>query len=264
MLDIQYIYNVNKTTLPMSKDVLINCINNAPVFGYIHCPYRELINKINEINSATQVSVTKNPQEIFAATNNVEAAPEVVLKVEGQKNNNDAYADTVLRNNNIDTWTDFSTYSKEFRSEILHIKELCFKKFLWNYEHIHNWFLSGNIQLDITDEYKLAKDWELFKDDVANTPDLDSYISSCDETAKKKFVNALIQNAKKVIMKHRVEFMTHVEVSDKNEVSITLNNPIISKILIVNNKYNQCKKEFPMLNVVSISPRNFNMIGILS
>lgn len=264
MLDIQYIYNVNKTTLPMSKEVLINCINNTPVFGYIHCTYSELISKINEINSATQISVTKNPQEIFAATNNVEAVPEVVFKIEGQKVNNDAYANTVLMNNDNDTWTDFSTYSKEFRADILNIKELCFKKYLWNYENIHNWFLSGDIQLDTATEYALSKDWEMFKNDVANTIDLDSYISSCNETDKKNFVKTLITNAKKIIMKYRVEFMTHVEETDKNEIKIDLLNPIINKIIITSSKYNQCKKEFPMLNVMSISQRNFNMIGILT
>lgn len=264
MLDIQYIYNVNKTTLPMSKEVLLNCINNTPMFGYIHCTYNELISKIREINSSTQISVTKNPQEIFNATNNVEASPEVVFKIEGQKVSNDAYVNTVLQDNSIDTWTDFSTYSKEFREEILYIKELCFKKFLWNYENIHNWFLSGDIQLDTAIEYALAKDWNMFKTDVANTVDLDSFISSCNETDKKNFVNTLINNAKKIIMKYRVEFMTHVENNDKTETKITINNPIINKIIIVSSKYNQCKKEFPMLNVMSISQRNFNMIGILA
>lgn len=263
MLDIQFIYNVNKTTLPMSKEVLLDCINNSPIFGYIHCQYNEIVSKIAEINSASEILVTKNPQEIYNATmNNVEAVPEVVFKVEGQKSSNDAYADVVLRSNDNYTWTDFSTYSKEFREEILYIKELCFKKFLWNYANIHNWFLSGNIQLDTATEYRLTNDWKLFKDEVANTPDLDSFIACCEEEEKRKFVNTLINNAKRVILKYRVEFMRHVETNDRKEQKITLTNPIINKIIVTSNKYNQCKKEFPMLRVVSISQRNFNLIGI--
>lgn len=265
MLDIQYIYNTNKTTLPMNKEVLVSCINNLPIFGYVYCTYNDLVSKINEINAASEISVTKNPQEIFQKTTvNVEEMPEVIFKLEGQKINNDAYLNTVLRSNENDDWTDFSTYSKEFRDAIIHIKTLCFKKFLWNYDNIHNWFLSGDIQLDSSSEYILSNEWDTFVSDVMNTEDLQSFISCCSETDKQKYINVLRNNAKKIITKFKVEFMTHVDNTDRVEPFVTIHNPVINKIMVLSGKYSRCKKEFPMLNVVSISQRNFNMIGIWS
>ena len=265
MLDIQYIYNITKTTVPTSKEVLIDCINNAPTFGYIFCTYSELISKITEINSVTEISVTKNPEQIYQLTSmDVEAIPEVVFKVEGLKVDNDAYLNTVIRNNDTENWTDFSTYSKEFRQAILHIKELCFKKFLWNYENIHNWFLSGDIQLGTDSETQLSNDWESFKTDVIGTEDLSSFISSCAETDKQNYISTLRRNTQKIITRFKSEFMTHVDYADVVTETLTLHNPVISKIFVLSSKYSQCKKEFPMLNVISISQRNFGLIGIMN
>ena len=263
MNDIQYIYSINKTTLPISKEVILDCINNAPVFGYIYCKYNQLISKIKEINLAPSISVTKNPEKIFTDINNPEETPEVIFKIEGQKLNNDPYIDTVIKNNDIDSWTDFTTYSKEMRTEILELKEKLFKKFLWNYENIHNWFLSGNIQLGNSMELQYAKDWNIFRNEVVDTEDLDSYIQACDDIAKENYKKFLIKNTKNLLKKHRVELMLHVDVADKNEETMTLNKPIINKIFLISNKYNQCRNEFPRLKVVGLSQRNFNMIGII-
>ncbi len=264
MLDIKYIYNINKTTLPMDRKTLSDCITVAPIYGFIHCPFDSIIDTVNKINSAKEITVTKNTEEIFNTTNAVETTPEVVFKVEGIKKSADTYLDTVLSTNDIETWTDFSTYSKEFRSDILRLKELCFKKFLWNYDNIHAWFQSSNVQLNASEEYRLTNDWEQFKQDIANTDDLESFIGACSDKGKQDFVNTLIHNTKKILNKHKVEFMLHVSENDRTEKTIVLENPIINQIFVVSSKYSDCRKNFPYLHVTSISQRNFNMIGILT
>lgn len=263
MLDIKYIYNIQKTTLPMDRDTLLGCINNSPIFGYIYCRYDELLNYVKRINSASEIDLTKNPNKIFNDINDPEGTPEVVFKIEGYKKNNDPYINTVLKTNDMETWTNFSTYSTFMRSDIMDMKEKLFKKFIWNYENIHNWFLSGDIKLSSNVEIEYTKNWEQFKEDVVNTTDLESFINSCGENDKENYKKFLIKNAKKLLKKYKYEIMKRVDVADKSQEVTSLENPTINKIFIVSNKYNQCKAEFPKLNVLSLSARNFNLVGII-
>ena len=263
MQDIKYIYNIQKTTLPMDRDTLLDCINNSPIFGYIYCRYDELLNYIKRINSASEIDLSKNPNKIFSEINDPEGTPEVVFKIEGYKKNNDHYIDTVLKNNDMETWTDFSTYSSFMKEEILNMKEKLFKKILWKYENIHYWFLSGDIKLSSNVEAEYAKNWESFRDDVVNTEDLESFIHSCSENDKENYKKFLIKNAKKLLVKYKYELMKRVDVADKKQEVTSLEKPIINKIFIVSNKYTQCKNDFPNLNVLSLSTRNFNLVGII-
>lgn len=264
MLDIKYIYNISRTTLPMDKETLESCIVLGPTFGYVHCSYDDLVHTVDTINIAKELTVTRNANKIFDLATDIESTPEVIFKVEGIRTNSDSFTDTVLSTNELETWTDFSTYSNEFKEDIRRLKELCFKKLLWTYENIHGWFLENNIQLGTSIEYGLASDWEKFKADVALTEDLESFVAACREEDKQKYVTALIRNGKKVLEKHKVEYMLHVTENDNVESEIVLRNPIINRIFVVSSKAPQCKKEFPGLRVTSISQRNFGLIGIMT
>ena len=47
MLDSRFIYDVDATTLPLSKDLLKSCINSKPIFSFVLCKYENLITTIN-------------------------------------------------------------------------------------------------------------------------------------------------------------------------------------------------------------------------
>lgn len=262
MLDIQYIYDITKTTLPMTKDVLHSCLNAAPMCGYVFCKYEDLITNVNKVNKVTEIDVTLNGENIYNLVNDPNSGADAIIKVEGIRKSNDSFTDTILQSNGNETWTDFSTYSEFMRDEILDVKEKIFKKVFWSFDNIQNWFLQGNVKLNTSMMASYAKDWELFKSDVVATKDLSSFINACSDEAREKYTGILIQQTKKLLIKYKKELSDHFEANNKNEVTITLVKPVINRIYVLSSNYARCKKEWPGLDVVSVSQRNFDMMGV--
>ena len=65
MLDSRFIYDVDATTLPLSKDLLKSCIDSKPIFSFVLCKYENLITTINTINRSPEISGTLNGNVLF-------------------------------------------------------------------------------------------------------------------------------------------------------------------------------------------------------
>lgn len=262
MLDIQYIYDITKTTLPMSKDVMQGCLNAAPMCGYVFCKYEELIKNINNINKVSEIDVTLNYENIYQLINDPNSNADAIVKVEGIRKSNDSFTNTILQSKGNETWTDFSTYSEFLRDEILDMKEKIFKKVFWTYDNIQNWFLHGGVKLNTSMMGTYARDWDLFKSDIAGTKDLDSFINACSKESRQKYTGMLLAQSKNLLMKYKKEIKDHFEANNKAEMTVTLVKPVINKIYVLSSNYTRCKKEWPGLDVVSVSKKNFDMMGV--
>ena len=261
MLDGKYIFDVTKTTLPITKEVIDSCLSTSPSFGYVFTNYENLITKLNEINKAKEIQVSLNIETIFQSINDPNTNTDVLIKIEGIKTDNNQFINTIVNSENDKSWTDFTTYSNFMKDDIVDIKTKIFKKFIWNYENVKNWFMNNDIKLQMYMMNEYSEKWDMFFKDVINTTDLITFINSCSDESKNKYINCLIKNTKKLLDKYKDEVIEHLLTSDHKEDFITLKNPIISKIYIVSNLYNRCKKEWPALNVISLSQRNFNTLG---
>lgn len=262
MLDIKYIYDITKTTLPMSKEVLHSCLSYTPMCGYVFCKYEDLISTINKINKVSEIDVTLNYENIYQKINDPNTNADVIIKVEGIRKTNDSFSNVVLQSKGNESWTDFSTYSEYFRDEVLDIKERLFKKIFWTFENIQNWFLQSSVKLQTNMIATYAIDWDLFKSDVITTKDLNGFINACSDEARNKYTDILTQQTKKLLLKYKSELRAHFEENNRTELEVTLVKPVVNTIYVLSSNYNRCKKEWPGLDVISVSKKNFDMMGV--
>lgn len=262
MLDSRFIYDVDATTLPLSKELLKSCINSKPLYAYVLCKYEDLITTINTINHAEEINGTLNGQMLFDSINSPVTSFDCVIKIEGLKKSDDNYLDHVIRSNDDCTWTDFRTYSKALRKEICGLKSTIFRKSLWNRDSIDTWFSVNKI--DLPDEVKnsLATDWELFLDTVLRSSDRDSYISSCSDDSKKLYADLINKNAKNLFDRYRVELMAHAQQQNKNDETVVVIKPVVSKIYIMSNNYAKCQRDWPTLRVSPLNKKNLETLGL--
>ena len=262
MLDSRFIYDVDATTLPLSKDLLKTCLNSKPIFSYVLCKYEDLITTINTINHAEEINGTLNGQTLFDSINSPLTSFDCVIKIEGIKKSDDNYLDHVLRSNDSCTWTDFRTYSNELRKEIRGLKETVFKKALWSQDAIDTWFQVAGIQLPDYIRTSLGSDWKLFLDTVIRSTDRDAYISSCTDESKKLYSDLILKNAKALLNRYRVELMSHVNQQNKNDDTVIVTKPVVSKIYILSNKYSKCQNDWPTLRVSPLNKKNLETLGL--
>lgn len=263
MLDVNYIYDITKTTLPMSKEILTSCLDSVPVFGYKHCKYENLIKNINEINSSTELRVSRNPDKLFAEYNDPTMAPDVIFRVEGVKQSEDEYVQRVLRANDYESWTDFTTYSIELRDDIKDLKERIFRSVLWSIDNVNNWIDSLGIALLASNKQKYLSSWNDFKNDVLLSNDLSKYVQACSSDDRQLYIHKLMNGARNLLCKYKDEVMAHLNKANTDVAEITLSNPVIDEIFILSNKAQLCKKEHPLIKFTSLSQRNFNLIGTM-
>ena len=144
MVNFSELFNVNATTLPMDKKSLSSMMNRATLVGYYQCAYSSLISTLKMIQSAPELSVSLNPQWLWNNANNPTNKLECIIQIEGMQTYSE-FVDKVVKNDDSNEWTDFLTYSPEFRDEIKDLKTRAFKKFLWNYDNINNWINYNNV-----------------------------------------------------------------------------------------------------------------------
>lgn len=262
MLDSRFIYDVDATTLPLSKELLKSCINSKPIFSFVLCKYEDLITTINTINHAQEINGTLNGQTLFDSVNSPLTSFDCVIKIEGLKKSEDNYLDHVLQSRDECSWTDFKTYSKELRSEIRGLKETVFRKALWNQDTIDTWFDVTNIQLPDSVRTSLGSDWKLFLDTVVRSSDRDSYISSCSDDSKKLYTDLIYKNAKPLLDRYRVELMAHATQQNKNDDTVVVTKPVVSKIYIMSNNYAKCQRDWPTLRVSALNKKNLETLGL--
>lgn len=262
MLDSRFIYDVDATTLPLSKELLKSCINSKPIYCFILCKYEDLITTINTINYAEEIDGTLNGQMLFDSINSPVTSFDCVVKIEGLKKGYDSYLDHVLKSNEDCSWTDFRTYSKEFRKEITGLKETIFRKALWNQDTIDSWFEVNGIELPDSIRTSLGSDWNLFLDTVIRSTDRDSYVSSCSDDAKKLYIDLIYKNSKQLLDRYRVEVMSHVNQKDKSDETVTVTKPIVSKIYIMSNNYAKCQRDWPTLRVSPLNKKSLETLGL--
>jgi len=262
MLDSSFIYDVNATTLPLSRDLLSSCIDSKPIHSFVLCKYDKLITTINTINRADEISGTLNGEVLFSNINSPETSYDCVIKIEGLKKSDDSYLDTVLKTNDGFTWTDFRTYSRELRSEIRGLKETLFKKSLWTRDNLDTWFASSTMELPEQSIAKLYDDWDTFKRSVVMSEDRDSFISSCSDDSKKLYIDLIYKNAVGLLTRYKVEVMAHVRQKNKSDATVTVKKPVVSKVYIMSNLLSKCQKEWPTLRVSALSRKGLESLGL--
>lgn len=261
MLDSRFIYDVDATTLPLSKELLKSCLNSKPIFSYVLCKYEDLITTINTINHSNEIQSTLNGQTLFDSVNSPLTSFDCVIKIEGLKTE-DNYLDHVVRSKDDCTWTDFKTYSTALRKEICGLKAAVFQKSLWNQENIDTWFNISDIQLPDSVRISLGTDWKLFLDTVIRSSDRDSFVSSCPDDARKLYTDLIYKNAKTLLDRYRVELMAHAQQQNKNDDVVTVSKPVVSKIYIISNKYSKCQHDWPTLRVSPLNKKNLETLGL--
>ena len=116
-------------------------------------------------------------------------------------------------------------------------KTTLFQKALWSQEAIDTWFEVTGMQLPDSVRTSLGTDWKLFLDTVIRSSDRDSYISSCTDEAKKLYTDLIYKNAKNLLDRYRVELMAHATQQNKNDDTVKVTKPVVSKIYIMSNNY---------------------------
>jgi hypothetical protein len=226
------------------------------------CKYEDLITTINTINHADEINSTLNGQTLFDSINSPVTSYDCVIKIEGLKKTEDNYLDHVIQSRDNCTWTDFKTYSKALRNEIRGLKETVFRKALWSQDAIDTWFQVSGIELPDSIRTSLGTDWDLFLDTVIRSSDRDSYISSCSDEAKKTFTDLIYKNAKTLFDRYRVEIMAHAAQQNKNDETVVILKPVVSKIYISSNNYAKCQSDWPTLRVSPLNKKNLETLGL--
>ena len=261
MLNYSEVFNIEKTTLPVSKSDLQGILSKKSFMGFVQCPYNRLVDTLKEICEAEQYEITVNPEAMYANGNNPFHHADCVIKVEGLRSF-DEFADKVVSNEDSKEWTDFVTYSETFKDEIKALKVQVIQKCLWNAQNISNWFSDNNFSLPPAKKEQLTTDWEAFKNNVLLTGDLYSFIDSCDEGELQKAASILRKNLVKKLEKYRSELDRHVNNNTKREEKIIVKNPVINRIFIVSNYARQCEKDWPKINFTSLDRRSFETLSL--
>lgn len=263
MLDSRYIYDTDETTLPLSKELLRSCIDSKPIFSFILCKYEDLIKSINTINHADEIEGTMNCQMLFDSVNSPETNFDCVIKIEGLKKSEDNYIEHVLQSRDDCTWTDFKTYSREMKREIRGMKIELFKRALWNDENLESWVNSSDLaDLPQSTRDTLTSDWNVFLNSVIRSKDLEKFISCCTEDSKKLYRDLIYKNSNNLLNRYKVEIMAHATQKNKDDQTVLIKKPVVSKIYISSNNYAKCQKEWPTLRVSSLNKKNLETLGL--
>ena len=97
MVNFSELFNVNATTLPMDKKSLSSMMNRATLVGYYQCAYSSLISTLKMIQSASELSVSLNPQWLWNNANNPTNKLECIIQIEGMQTYSE-FIDKVVKN----------------------------------------------------------------------------------------------------------------------------------------------------------------------
>lgn len=261
MLSYIDIFDVKKTSLPISKEKLSSILSRKTVMGYVQCQYSNLIQTLKDICEAGEYTVSLNPNEMFNQTNNPFDRAECFIQVEGTSLN-DEFINHVINGEDDDSYMNFMTYSETFKDEIATLKLKVIKKYLWNEHNISNWFNDCDIQLPYSSKNEILNNFESFTKNVILSNDFERFIDSCDDGSKNKALETLTYNLIQKIEKYRPEIEHHVENTSKRVTEVALKNPIINRIFILSSFARQCEKEWPKIRFTALDKRSFESLGL--
>ena len=261
MLSYSEIFNIQKTTLPLSKKELEGVLAKSVFSGYVQCPYSVLVQTLKNIAVADIYQCSINPNEIYQGNNNPFERAECIIQIEGTRYYEE-FINRVITAEDSKEWTDFITYSETFKSELKTLKEQIIKKYLWNRQNINNWCTEKYVPLLGEDKEKLCTDWDNFKARVLLTKDLYGFIECCNEADLNKATRDLSYNLCKKLNKYKPELMNHIMNNSKRETMITVKKPIVKRIFIISSYARQCEKDWPIIKFTQLDKRRFDSLGI--
>jgi DNA-binding ferritin-like protein (Dps family) len=261
MLSYQEIFNIQRTTLPLSKKELENVLTKSVFTGYVQCSYSVLVQTLKELATAESCKCTINPDVMYQNTNNPFLKADCIIQVEGTRYYEE-FINRVISNEDSKEWTDFVTYSETFKDELRVLKCQIIAKYLWNHMNLNNWYEEKNVSLLGDTKAMMESDWETFKNKVLLTPDLYGFIDSCNQADLQKATKALSQNLCAKLVKYKPELMKHITNNSKREEVITVKNPIIKHIFIVSNYAKQCEKDWPVIKFTTLDRRSFENLSM--
>lgn len=261
MLSYSEIFNIQKTTLPVTKKDFEQLLSKQVFMGYVQCEYNRIIDTIKDICKAETYQVTVSPETLYNDGNNPFHKAEVMIQVEGIRDFSE-FIDGVISSQDEIEWTDFITYSETFKDEIRNLKSKVIRNILWNQSNLNRWFEEKHIALLQSDKDALVTDWEKFKEKVLLTTDLYDFINCCDEVELKKSYRVLVKNLMKCLDRYRPELNLHIDRKTKKEPRISVRHPIVNKIFIVSQYAKQCQKDWPKLRFISLDKRSFDSLSL--
>lgn len=254
-------FNINKVAIPFTKGDLEKVIATTVKNGYIATTYDNLIDTLETVSRANEYVVTLNPSTIYLSANNPLEKNDVLIRVEGTQTYSE-FINNVIHNTEDYTWTNFLTYSELFKDEIRNVKCLAYKKFLWNYHNIDNWFSENNIGLVSDNKSMLINDFEYFKTHVLETGDFESFIDCCKDKDIDLAISFVIRAGVQVLKKYKVELNRHISNDNKRQEQIVLKNPIINKIFMQPSAAAKCRKDWPKIKFTVLDKKSFDSISV--
>ena len=239
MLNYSEIFDIKRTSLPISKEKLQKLLFKKTMMGYVQCQYSNLIDTLKNICQAQEYSACLNPNELFNQTNNPFNKAECFIQIEGTSSC-DEFVNHVVNGENDDTFMNFMTYSETFKDEISALKTNVIKNYLWN-EH---------------------NNFDSFKEYVMDGNDMPQFIDACDEGNKKKALEVLSHNLVKKLEKYRSELENHINNNTRRESMVVLKKPVVNRIFLLSNFAAQCRKEWPKIQFTALDKRSFESIGL--
>jgi hypothetical protein len=255
------IFNIQKTTLPLSKKDLENVLSKSMFTGYIQCRYDVLVQTLKDIATAETYQCTINPDMMYQMSNNPFSKAECIIQVEGTRYYEE-FINKVVSNDDTKEWTDFVTYSETFKDELRVLKCQVIAKHLWNRKNLENWYEEKSVSLIGDTKEMLATDWETFKQKVLMSGDLYGFIDSCEESDLNAAVKALNVNLCTKLQKYKPELMHHIANNSRRETVITVKNPIIKHIFVVASYAKMCQRDWPVIKFTTLDKRSFDTLSM--
>lgn len=261
MLSYTEIFNIQKTTLPLTKQELESVLSKSIFSGYVQCSYSVLVQTLKEIAKADTYKCTINPEQMYQNGNNPFERAEVIIQIEGTRYYEE-FINKVITAEDTREWTDFVTYSETFRDELKNLKNKVIQKYLWSRQNINQWCEDKFVSILGEDKDELCTDWDKFKAKVLLTSDLYGFIDSCNETDLAKATKTLSKSLCDLLIKYKPELMRHITNNSKREYEITVKNPIIKRIFIVSNLAKQCQTDWPIIKFTTLDKRSFDTLSM--
>lgn len=255
------IFNIQKTTLPLSKKDLENVLSKNMFTGYVQCSYSVLVQTLKEISNADTYQCTINPQQMYQMGNNPFDRAEVIIQIEGTRFYEE-FINRVVSCEKSKEWTDFVTYSETFKDELKSLKCQVISKYLWTRQNIMNWCEEKFISILGEDKEDLITNWDHFKAKVLLTSDLYGFIESCNENDLKLATGVLSKTLCDKLQKYKPELMKHITNNSKREALITIKHPIIKRIFIISSLEKQCQKDWPVIKFTTLDKRSFDTLSL--
>lgn len=251
------IFDKDKSALPLDKSHITSSVLNVNfVEGYYLSNYETIFQDLTTIAKADYVTAYTNSDVIYDFINNKDNIVDVIIKVEGRNENDNIFADRILKFEDSVNFSTFDTYSENFRDNIKTFKYDLIKKHLWKPSNINNWATKNDVKISLQ---KILTDYDYFLTNVYD----DLYLNACSEEDKKSYVVDLSNCSKNLVVKYKSEFVQRYNNSIMVADEVLVKNPIVRKIYCLSNVYQKFQKNYPKLQVIPLTKRNFEMIALI-